>query len=198
MPNPTVLVDLDDTLADTQVAMLRYINARGARQFTFAELTREHREQEVAGYDELVNEFLRQPELVRQTAPYDDAREAIRQLHAAGLAIHIVSARREILHGVTDEWLGEHGFARYVTEIHRRSSHTKGRDFKRLVSEKIHPIAAFDDTYDVAETLAATGVPVYLIDKPWNQEERLPAGITRVPSFAAGVHKFLAERGKGV
>ena len=187
----TVLVDIDDTLSDTQVAMLRYVNSKSAQPYRFEELTRAHREEAVPEYERLVQEFLADPQLVGQCRPYRTALAAMQQLHDAGYAIHIVSSRREPLHAVTTAWLKEHGFADYVSAIHPRSARHTGKEFKRLVAERIKPAAAFDDTLEVAEILAGTGVLVYLIHQPWNAGESLPENIHRAETFAAAATDFL-------
>lgn len=189
----TVLVDIDDTLSDTQVAMLEYINRRSQTPYRFEELTRAHREQDIPEYESLVQEFLATPSLVEQTKPYANALTALRRLHAAGFVIHIASSRREPLHDATVRWLERHGFIDYVDTIHPRSSAHRGHEFKRLVAERIRPAAAFDDTYEVAELLAKSDVPVYLIDKPWNRDERLPRNVVRAKDFADAVSRFLAS-----
>ncbi len=188
-----VLVDIDDTLADTQVAMLRYINQKSKRPYRFEELTREHRERSVPEYDKLAKEFMDRPDLIARCTPCADALDALKRLHGAGFAIHIVSSRREPIHDITLEWLREHGFADYVTEVHPRSSKQSGREFKRLISEKIRPAAAFDDTMEVAEALSQIGVTVYLIHKPWNASETLPRNVSHAETFAAAVNAFLSR-----
>lgn len=190
-PKPTVLVDIDDTLSDTQHAMLSYINTHGSRQYRFEELTRAHREEGVEEYEELVQEFLSQPKLVRQCRPLQNAIDGLRQLHAAGYEIHIVSSRKELLHETTRDWLADHGFADYVDMIHPRSSRYKGKDFKQVVADRIKPAVAFDDTLEVVEVLAGGGVLTYLINQPWNADGQLPKNVRRAESFAAAVDDFL-------
>ena len=189
--NGTLLVDIDDTLSDTQVAMLRYVNSKSAQPYRFEELTRAHREEAVPEYERLVQEFLADPQLVGQCRPYRTALAAMQQLHDAGYAIHIVSSRREPLHAVTTAWLKEHGFADYVDTIHPRSAQHTGKEFKQMIAGKIKPAAAFDDTLEVAEVLAGTGVLTYLIDRPWNAGEPLPKNICRAETFAAAAADFL-------
>ncbi|MEX2209939.1 MAG: hypothetical protein WD603_03610 [Patescibacteria group bacterium] len=188
-----ILVDIDDTLADTQTAMLRYINQKSNQTYRLEELTREHRENTKLEYDKLAKEFMARPDLIARCAPYADALDAFRKLHGSGFVIHIVSSRREPLHDITLDWLREHGFADYVTEVHPRSSKQSGREFKCLISEKIRPVAAFDDTMEIAEALADMNITVYLIHQPWNAGESLPPNVHRSKTFAAAVNAFLSQ-----
>jgi phosphoglycolate phosphatase-like HAD superfamily hydrolase len=189
----TVLVDIDDTLSDTQNPMLAYVNSKSSQPYTFDKMTREHREAGIPEYENLVQEFLARPDLVSKCPPFSDALDAMRRLHEAGYEIHIVSSRKEPLHAITETWLAEHGFADYVHQIHPRSSTQKGKEFKRIVAERIKPVAGFDDTLEVAEVLAEAGFPIYLIDKPWNTGDSLPQNITRADSFAAAVNDLLSK-----
>lgn len=193
-PNPSVLVDIDDTLADSQTLMLEFINARSPRRFTREELTRQHREAREPEYEQYVQAFLSDPSHIAESQPFEDALDGMQRLHRAGYSIHIASARRENLHDTTLRWLKQHGFTDFVDRIHPRSSKHRGHEFKRLVAEEIQPVAAFDDTYDVAETLAGLGVATYLIDNPWNVMDSLPDGIIRVPSFNDAVSRLLVSR----
>ncbi len=110
----------------------------------------------------------------------------MKKLHRAGFAIHVASARHEPLHEITVEWLKEHGFIDYVTEIHPRFASQKGHEFKVAAAKKGGAVAAFDDTHDVSYALAGNGIIVYLIDKPWNKDEKLPPNIIRVGSLSEG------------
>ncbi len=187
---PTVLVDIDDTLADTQTAVLQWVNAQSPQQYSYRELTREHREKNSGHYYEMVQQLLNSPDDL-QVEPYTNALEALKQLHRADYEIHIASARKESLHQLTLDWLKRHGFVDYVKQVHPRSSKVRGHEFKVMVAGNVKPEAAFDDTLEVAEALAESGVTVYLIDKPWNTSDNLPQNIIRTPDFASAVSQFL-------
>lgn len=187
-----VLVDIDDTLADTQVEILKYVNSQGKKQYKWEEMTIAFREGRKFRYERLVKKFLAQPHLMAACKPYNDALSAMKKLHNAGYAIHIASARHEPLHDVTIQWLEQHGFIDYVTEIHPRFSIQKGHEFKVAAAKKGGAVAAFDDTYDVSHALAGNGITVYLINKPWNKNEKLPPNIIRVDSFSHAVDLFLS------
>ncbi len=187
-----VLVDIDDTLADTQVKLIEHANKMGGRQYTYHEMTREFREKEVPEWADLVSDFLEQPELMEAVEPYADAIEAMKELHAAGYEIHIASSRKENLHSATVNWLAKHGLADYVDTIHGRFASQRGHAFKVESASKARAVAAFDDTLKVVQVLAKVVPTVYLIDRPWNQTKKLPANVVRSGSFADAVQSFLA------
>lgn len=189
----SVLVDIDDTLSDTQVKILEYVNKHSARQYAYEELNSDFREGTAEGYEYnlLAREFLKTNELVRTCPPYLDALTAIKSLHELGFIIHIASSRRENLHDITVDWLKTHGFIDFVTEIHPRQSTLRGVEFKIAAATKTQAVAAFDDTLDVVEALSAVVPIVYLIDKPWNQKPYLPPNVERMPNFADAVNTFI-------
>ena len=190
------LVDIDDTLAPAQKHILKYVNSRAPSPFAHKNITWEFREKKVPDYDEYVQEYLNQPELVGECEPYIDALSSLEKLALDGYQIHIASSRKENLHAVTQQWLQKHGFLDHVQKVHPRSSDVKGADFKRKVVEENNVVVAFDDTHSVVEELAQIkNVRVYLIDKPWNRKAFKPGmgEIVRVNSFAAGVKHLLSS-----
>jgi phosphoglycolate phosphatase-like HAD superfamily hydrolase len=191
MKKPTLIIDIDDTIADTQVHMLEWINARSQRQYVWGEINRSFREGLQPEYQAHMMAYLSTPENTRKIAPYKNALAAIQILHARGYELHIVTARDSSFANVTNTWLREHGFSDFIGQIHLKPDHQSGQAFKRAVATIIQPLAAFDDTYDVGIELATAGVYVYLINKPWNMGERVPVAMERVSSFTSGVQRFL-------
>lgn len=198
MSKPKVLVDVDDTIADTQHVLIEQVNGRLGTSFTFDAMTREHREKEIEGWAKTVREILTEPEVMLTTKPSEGALEAFRFLVSSGYEAHIVSSRQEPLHDATAKWLHLHGFARHIHRIHPRPTSERGADFKVRIAKEQGFSAAFDDTFDVVVALTAVVPSVYLIDKPWNRghDDELPPNAIRVEDFSHGVTDFLmAEHG---
>ncbi len=193
MSNKTVLIDIDDTLADTQTHILQYVNSNAKRHYKREEISRSFREGKSSEYTLLVKQFLNNADLVAQILPYSDALGAMQKLHQNNYAIHIVSARKQNLYDTTLAWLNQHGFADFIHHVHPRPNLSRGHVFKARVARDINPVAAFEDTYDVALALAREVPCVYLIDKPWNLAESIPANIVRASSFNDSVEDFLSS-----
>ncbi len=189
-----ILVDIDDTLAQTQSHNIDYIKKQHGKDYNFSDMTREYREGHDIEYAKLVGQFLQDKQVISEIKPYSFALDSLKMLHQAGHTIHIVSSRRENLHKVTEDWLREHGFIDYVHLIHPRYSNLHGKDFKLKIAQDNKLTIAFDDTWDVSEALAGAGVRVFLIHKPWNQDEELTNMIIRVDDFRTGVELFLSEQ----
>lgn len=188
-----VLVDVDDTLSDTQLVLIREVGRMTGQTFKFDEMTRAHREKEIDGWGEGVRQVLNDPEVMLTCQPSHLALEGLSLLHAGGFEPHIVSSRQEPLHEATATWLDQHGFAKYVSAIHPRLNGESGNSFKVRIAREQQFRAAFDDTFEVVVALAEVVPVVYVIDKPWNRghDEELPDNVERVESFYDGVEEFL-------
>lgn len=193
MANNRVLVDVDDTLSDTQLVLIREVEQITGKHFAFDEMTRAHREKEIDGWGKAVREVLKNPAAMLTCQPSHLALEGLSLLHAGGFEPHIVSSRQEPLHETTAAWLDQHGFATYVAAVHPRLNGEGGNEFKVRIAREQNFRAAFDDTFEVAVALAAVVPTVYMIDKPWNRghDEELPTNVERVESFYDGVEEFL-------
>lgn len=190
---PDVLIDVDDTVAETQVFLLEKINALTGGSFVFEGMTRAHRENapEHREWNENVWALMKQPDEWAVIEPSPGAVEGFEQLLVHDVIPHIVTARKSPLFKTTDAWLRRFGFWFKGLNVHRRRDNERGVEFKCRVADEVGFDAAFEDTLDVALELAKHVRVVYLIDKPWNVFDDLPANIIRVGSFADGVHRYI-------
>lgn len=191
-----VLIDVDDTVAETQVFLLEKINALTGGSFAFEGMTRAHRENapEHKTWNENVWALMKQPDEWEVIEPSPGAVDAFLDLVHEGVIPHIVTARKSPMFKVTDRWLKANGFWNYDLKVHRRRDTEKGWAFKCRVADEVGFDAAFEDTLDVALELAKHVKTVYLINKPWNVFDELPSNIVRVDSFAYGVEYYLDSR----
>lgn len=188
-----VLIDVDDTVAETQIFLLEKINALTGGSFAFEGMTRAHRENapEHREWNENVWALMKRPEEWAEIIPSEGAVDAFRSLLINGVTPHIVTARKSHMFKTTDAWLEAYGFMFDGLKVHRRGNAEKGAAFKCRVADEVGFDAAFEDTLDVALELAKHVRVIYLIDKPWNRNHDLPANIVRVASFAEGVHRYV-------
>lgn len=181
------LVDIDDTLADTQTAILDYINSKSTNRYEYSELTREFREGKVGEYEKLVGEFLNNEELVYGVKPYSYAKESVAILKDNGYKVFVCSSRKENLHEITTKWLKQHGLTDYIDDYYGRHSSFRGHEFKVVTAKEVGASVAFDDTANVAESLSSSGVFTYLIDKPWNHDINSLPNMKRVQNLNEAV-----------
>lgn len=187
------LLDLDDTLAATNRHMLQYGKDNHNSPYRYEQLTRQFRENEPDDWNIVVKGFLTDIAQVEAVEVYPFVPQALNDLKALGYEIHLATARKSLLHPITSRWLEKHGLSQYVDSIHPRPDDVKSTQFKIDVAKKIGATIAFDDTYDIAETLAEFGLLVYLMEKPWNKGEPLHKNMIPVHDFAAAVAHLKAD-----
>jgi uncharacterized HAD superfamily protein len=188
------LVDVDDTIADTQKMLIHKVSEDTGHKFVFEEMDRDYREgdgEHTKIWREAVWNILKQPDVMVTVAPSKGALDAIIKLNNGGVQPDIVTARKEILAEATGEWLESHGFAHHIHQRPIREDGESGVEFKLRVARENAYDVAFDDTYDIAIALAGVIPVVYMINKPWNLDHDTPDNIERVDSFAEGVDLYL-------
>lgn len=187
----TVLIDVDNTINKLQAHLFKYVNRKSTQHYLYRQFTSTEMESTDMPFDKLAEEYFGSPELVIQSRPFPKALEGTKLLHENGFELHIASARQESLYPTTLAWLEKHGFLSYITEVHPRTSHISGADFKMGVAKKINAVTAFDDEKLLAEALASIGIPVYLIRRPWNVELKSSDLIRPHSSFYRATLSFL-------
>ena len=112
----------------------------------------------------------------------------IRQLHAAGHTLVLVTSRPLAFEPVTRRWLGRHGIAEcFAAVVHRDGP--RGPIFKPEVARERALELFVEDELPVAVALAAAGVRVLLMDHPWNRGPR-PEGLIPVTSWAEALEQI--------
>lgn len=187
------LVDVDDTIAQTQITLIDYVNRTHGGSYEYEKLDRHYREDtspEVAEWTKHVTEAIGQPKVMETIKPAPDALEGFLLLVANGISPHIVTARKEHLFETTAVWLKTHGFADHVYHVHPRGQGETGVEFKQRIARAVGFDVAFDDTHEVCVALAELVPVVYMPEKPWNNDP-VPDNVIRVESFAAGVKEYV-------
>lgn len=195
-----VLVDVDDTIAETQRLLIEHINAELGTDYRFENMDRRYREDlddETRQWTEAVWAALKQPKLMQTMAPSENAIEAMETMVDFGYSPHIVTARKKLLFEATKNWLKDNGFHQYYEFMHPRRDGESGVEFKLRVAREVGFVAGFDDTYEVVVALSEVIPTMYLIDKPWNRggDCPLPNNVIRVPSFEFGVRRLIGVTG---
>lgn len=193
-----VLIDVDDTIAETQRLLIEHINSQLGADYRFEEMDRRYREDlddDTRQWTEAVWDTLKRPDVMQQMLPSEGALQAMEDLTVIGFEPHIVTARKEILFEATKNWLKTYGFDEYYKFIHPRQPDESGVEFKIRIAREVEFVAGFDDTYEVAVALAEHIPTMYLIDKPWNRGDDcpLPDNVVRVESFDYGVTKLVMD-----
>lgn len=190
----TVLIDIDNTIAQTQHAYIRYANAFSDKPFIFEEITREYADDINDPFEALVRGFITSKDYkntVEAIAPYPGIREAFELLHSAGFRLCVASSRIEDWHKATAQWLDTHGLLPYVDDLYLRTQDINSSDFKQAVAACCGARYGFDDSASTGKLLDMMDT-FYLIDQPWNRNISLPSYMLRVRSFKEGVLHLLS------
>ena len=167
-----IIVDIDNTLADTQGAFLEYITKKSGRQIPLSSIRTELRGDGIEWYEPYAREFIfstSYEDTVLRVKPYPGSMEAMELLNTLG-DVHIVSSRINNWHDATHQWLKNHNFTEKVRSIHLRDVNEKSVDFKKRIIAQLQGDYLFDDSMDIAIELKDIVREIYLIDQPWNED----------------------------
>ena len=191
-------VDLDDVLAESLPGFLEAFERRFGVHIPLAQgrwdlfdgqmhLTAADRE---AFYAELMRtDFLAE-------RPADPAGiEAVHRLHAAGHHLALVTSRPTAFEPVTRRWLARLGIAGCFADVVHRDG-PRGPIFKPKVARDRSLGLFIEDELPVAIALAAAGVRVLLMDRPWNRGPR-PEALIPVASWAEALAQIALARRAG-
>lgn len=190
-------VDIDDVLVETMPAYLRAFEERFGRAVPLAQADWDPFERfpDIPPHERLAFfEMLRRSRFMFTRPALPDAPPAVRSLQAAGHTLVILSGRPQPHLGETEEMLERMGIRDCFAEIVHRDGDTiadyKGREAGRLGLDVL-----VEDELPAARAVAGAGVPVLLMDRPWNCGP-LPPGIVRVASWAEALARLAAWPGE--
>lgn len=114
---------------------------------------------------------------------YKDCPAVLERLVAAGHELYFITARAERRRYITETWLREKGIFDHARAVHLkpmgdfRPEYPRGRydpagsaEYKSRLAGELELDAFCEDDVVIAQTLARSGVRVFLFDQPWNRE----------------------------
>jgi uncharacterized HAD superfamily protein len=173
---PTVLCDVDNTLAWTQNQLLAMLNAVFGTNLKLSEITVYHFEANLPLEQStwLKQQYLRSITFAN-VAPDFHAIDAINTIHDRGYQVVIGTSRDSKLQGVTKQWLDEWG----VKYDDLRVGTTAKQDYARTNSN----LVAIDDDPSAALDLANLGAEVLVPDRTYTPEWCKSSNIKNVQVF---------------
>lgn len=183
-------IDFDDVLMDFNGGLFNYYNSINGTSFTRKDITDFKLENlwgcSVEEVRKLVTDFYNSPEHDKNNL-VEGASEAI-ELLSRDHDLIIVTARPEAVRPITERWLSKN-FPNKFHSIHFADFlFSKGRS-KGEICDELGVELFIDDGMHNAESIAATGKKVFLLDAPWNQGDLKP-NIERVYSWKELVNKI--------
>ncbi len=98
--------------------------------------------------------------------------------------LFIITSRQNDIKQETEEWVEQH-FPGMFSEIHFTNNFSQsgaGRT-KKEIADKLDIDIMIEDSAKYALECLSPGRKIFLIDYPWNKNEKLPEGIIRVNSW---------------
>ena len=85
---------------------------------------------------------------------------------------------------MTHRWLDQQGLPHHELHVVDKYDRYRGPDVVHLRDLETDGYdVAIEDSPSMATHLADRGVPVLLLDRPWNRRAQLPSGVKRVHSW---------------
>ena len=192
MISTTIYVDLDDVLCQTARHFLVIVEREFGKSFPYEQLTNFDigtacglRPDE---RDELYR-IVHEPDELLRMAPIAEGINAVSQWAHAGFKIAVVTGRPPKSHEASVDWLGRHRvpydsftmvdkYARFAIE------NTIAISLEELAARQF--CWAVEDSLPMAEYLAGEmGVPVALVDRPWNRTQATHGRVNRYLDWQA-------------
>ncbi len=189
-------VDIDDVLVETMPAYLRAFEERFGRAVPLAQASWDPFERfpDIPPRERLAFfDALRRSRFMFTRPVHPDAPPAVRALRAAGHTLVILSGRPQPHLGETEEMLVRLGIRDCFAEIVHRDGETIP-DYKGRVAGELRLDVLVEDEFPAARAVAQAGVPVLLMDRPWNQGP-LPPHVVRIASWAEALARLAAWPG---
>ncbi|PIU68413.1 hypothetical protein COS81_04075 [candidate division WWE3 bacterium CG06_land_8_20_14_3_00_42_16] len=129
------------------------------------------------------------PSFHQENKPIPYSLETLSRLRQAGHKIFFVSCRQTAIKHHTLDWLKKYGFWEIASGVLHRDEWKLHLDFKREITQKLKLDFFIDDSLDHARYIASSTTTVFLLKKPWNQNDALPHFV-RVKNWPAILNYF--------
>jgi len=172
-----IYIDFDDVLCETARALLHIIKAEFGKTTAFEDifsfdLTASF-DLDEAQTDRLFDLF-HDEDVLAGFAPVPGSAEAVRQWHALGAEIHIVTGRPPATHVASVDWLAAHDVPYHqITFVDKYGrNHDRVDAVEMLTLDELRQrkySLAIDDSPSTLRFMAEhTDIPIVIMDRPWN------------------------------
>ena len=185
-----IYVDFDDVLSDTTSAFLKILKLEFGKSVNFEDIFSFDLK---ASFNLSESEYeyffqrVHQPEVIMEFAPIEGAIEVLAEWIKLGYQISIVTGRLTSAYVASLDWLSQHKVPYHsfmmVDKYSRENVDTKIAVSMEEFSEMKFSLAIEDSAKMALHLSQKMGIPVALIDRPWNRRAKLNQKITRYTSW---------------
>jgi len=185
-----IYVDFDDVLSDTTSAFLKILKLEFGKSVNFEDIFSFDLK---ASFNLSEIEFehffqrVHQPEVIMEFAPIEGAIGALAEWVKLGYQISIVTGRLTSAYAASLDWLSKHNVPydsfMMVDKYSRENVDTKIAVSMAAFSEMKFSLAVEDSANMALHLSQEMGIPVALIDRPWNRKAKLNHKISRYTSW---------------
>ncbi|MBI3379276.1 hypothetical protein HY029_00815 [Candidatus Gottesmanbacteria bacterium] len=184
-------IDIDNVIADSYPLYIDAFNKEFGTTVQYEEIFHFYYLEKNVGIEEAkVSEFIESivhsEEFQLRIPPVVNALSIIKKWIKQGYWIHYITSRPIDTKNETLKWLKKHGFwVKGVTlDLYNEKEHnfkhiSRINNYKRDIADKKKLDIFIEDSLDISKSL---DIPVYLIDRPWNQGT-LPENVKRVKNW---------------
>jgi uncharacterized HAD superfamily protein len=173
---PRIYVDIDDVLCQTALALTAVLEEHFGRRIAFEEVKWFDlaRSFGLSGADHArLLELAHDPSVLSGYEPVAGAREVLTSWSGRGYDLALCTGRPPSTEAATRAWLAEHRMpysAVYFVDKYGRHRDEDSMDLEDVAAMEF--ALAVEDSHEMATFLTrAAGIPVALIDRPWNRTE---------------------------
>lgn len=175
MTRINIAVDIDNTLANTQEAIINYVEHKSGKKIDRSRLETELRDNEEQWYGAYTKQFIYSTDYINTVhtiKPYKTSLSALAVLGSHG-AIYLVSSRINNWHEPTIKWLDEYNLTGSLSGVYLRDQSEGSLTYKRRIFTELDIHYIFDDSIDIAFGVRDIAKRVFLINQPWNAQRKI-------------------------
>ncbi len=179
-------IDIDNVIADSYPQYIHEFNRTFSTDVKYEEIFDFYYLENNAGVEKaqvelFISKILQSAEFQLALPSVQEARRVIRKWSTLGYLMHYITARPKGTRDVTKKWLVKNGFwgKNATLDLVGGETHQRDPNFKKIISDNLKIDLMIEDSKEIAQVL---DIPVFLIDRPWNQG-KLPKNVKRVKSW---------------
>jgi hypothetical protein len=185
-----IYVDFDDVLSDTTSAFLKILELEFGKRVNFEDIFSFDLKASFNLSDREYEDFfhrVHQADVIMSFAPIEGAIDALEGWVKLGYQISIVTGRLTSAHDASLDWLSKHDVPYHsftmVDKYARGNIDSKIAVSMEVFSEMKFSLAVEDSATMALHLSQKMGIPVALIDRPWNRRTDLNHRISRYTSW---------------